>query len=321
MRAAGGSRRRRRRRGRRRRWCRASMGLSGDRGSGRHRVGPVSTGRPRRGGSTIGPTPHLACGRSPPTDRRDGRPGETGPTRAFSLESERDLRPPLQQEPEEVVPAEAQEIRPTRSTAGKRWLPRSAPPAPSRRTRERSSSAGWGTCSERLFTQRTVWLSRSAGGTPGRRGSGTPRNSIDPRPKTGIPLPEGDQPPHPVQQRRLLPSPCASTFTDMIPIHRVHDERRRQARHRVRSARSRRCGRWTTAWASGSRRGRPGGCCRPCRSRRRSTAIGAARQAHQQAVHQLHPAPVRCPASGARRRRMPTLIRILLVFAAYSLYI
>ncbi len=55
----------------------------------------------------------------------------------------------------------------------------------------------------------------------------------------------------------------------LVAVHRVGDDRAVELLRR-RRWRSRRCGRPTTASACARRCGRRGGCCRPCRSRRRS---------------------------------------------------
>ena len=74
-------------------------------------------------------------------------------------------------------------------------------------------------------------------------------------------------------------------------------------------ARSRRCGPSSTASACARRCGRRGKCCRPCRFRRRNKAP-ACRAARTASAFISSMRGRSLSSSGARRRRMPRLMRV-----------
>ena len=94
------------------------------------------------------------------------------------------------------------------------------------------------------------------------------RNSIVPRPRTPVALAQGDQLAHPRQQRRRVGG-LGLHVDDLVVVALLGDQRQVQP-VRVGGARSRRCGRPSTASACARRCGRRGRRCRPSRSRRRS---------------------------------------------------
>ena len=127
-----------------------------------------------------------------------------------------------------------------------------------------------------------------------------------PRPKAAMLLAHGDHAAHPVEQRGGV-GVLRLDVDRLVAVDRVHDRPAGRAAAGWRG-RSRRCGRPTTASACARRRGRRDSSCRPCRSRRRNR--GSACRAST-AAGEFSSSILRRSffISGARRRRMPRLMR------------
>ena len=140
--------------------------------------------------------------------------------------------------------------------------------------------------------------------------------SIVPRPNTRCRFRKRDQPAHPVQQR-MRRALLRLDVHGLIAVDRIHDHGRVEP-GRVAAREAARCDRRSTASACGRRCDRRDRRCRPCRSRRRSRAPACrAARAATTCISSIRSRLF--SSSGARRRRMPLLRRIV-GSAAYSAY-
>ena len=118
----------------------------------------------------------------------------------------------------------------------------------------------------------------------------------------GVLLAQRDEAAQPAQQRRRR-AQLGLDVDRLVAVDRVHERRRVELRE-VGAARSRRCGRRSTASGCGRRRGRRGRRCRPSRSRRRSRGPGEPGSENRIACSSsISSRP--SSSSGASRRRMP----------------